>query len=111
LVIYEQAASRRSYLEVHEFPGQFQGHPANFKMTSVIGHVLRLVLVQGSKVKVCNVFRFNLVQGLSELTCAGAFGTEVVQGLSESTFDLKFERLSKNHLVFENLKEMSAVLV
>jgi hypothetical protein len=33
--------------------------------------------------------------GLSNLTCAGAFGTEVVQGLSESSIDLKFERLSK----------------
>jgi DNA topoisomerase-3 len=29
-------------LDVHEYHGTFQGGPANFKMTSVIGHVLSL---------------------------------------------------------------------
>lgn len=34
-----QMSSRRGALEVHEFQGTFKGQPANFKMTSVIGHV------------------------------------------------------------------------
>jgi len=29
-------------LDVHEFEGTFQGRPADFKMTSVIGHVLSI---------------------------------------------------------------------
>jgi hypothetical protein len=31
--------SRRAALDVHEFSGNFKGQQANFKMTSVIGHV------------------------------------------------------------------------
>lgn len=34
--------SRRGQLDVHEFEGRFQGRPAHFKMTSVIGHVLSI---------------------------------------------------------------------
>lgn len=37
-----QLHSRRAALDVHEFTGQFQGQPAAFKMTSVIGHVYNL---------------------------------------------------------------------
>lgn len=37
----KQMSSRRSYLEVHEFDGSFKGSPVRFKVTSVIGHVLR----------------------------------------------------------------------
>lgn len=37
-----QVHSRRGYLEVHEFEGHFQGAPAHFRMTSVIGHVLSI---------------------------------------------------------------------
>ncbi|KAK9917893.1 hypothetical protein WJX75_009329 [Coccomyxa subellipsoidea] len=35
-----QARSRKSYLDVHEWDGKFHGRAAHFKMTSVIGHVL-----------------------------------------------------------------------
>jgi hypothetical protein len=34
--------SSRKSLEVHEYEGTFQGRPAHFKMTSVIGHVLSI---------------------------------------------------------------------
>jgi DNA topoisomerase-3 len=34
-----QMYSRRAALDVHEFSGSFKGQQANFKMTSVIGHV------------------------------------------------------------------------
>lgn len=37
-----QMYSRRAALEVHEFSGNFKGQAANFKMTSVIGHVYNL---------------------------------------------------------------------
>ncbi|KAK3262256.1 hypothetical protein CYMTET_28876, partial [Cymbomonas tetramitiformis] len=37
-----QMSSRRGSLEVHEFSGLFHGRHANFKMTSVIGHVYSL---------------------------------------------------------------------
>ncbi|KAK9804028.1 hypothetical protein WJX73_004084 [Symbiochloris irregularis] len=37
-----QMHSRRGQLDVHEFEGRFQGRPAHFKMTSVIGHVLSI---------------------------------------------------------------------
>ena len=37
-----QAHSRRSFLEVHEWNGSFRGRIANFRMTSVIGHVLSI---------------------------------------------------------------------
>ena len=37
-----QMHSQRKSLEVHEFDGNFLGHPAHFKMTSVIGHVLSI---------------------------------------------------------------------
>ena len=37
-----QMCSRRSFLEVHEYDGTFQGRNAHFKMTSVIGHVLSI---------------------------------------------------------------------
>lgn len=36
-----RARTRRSSLDVHEFEGSFQGSPAHFRVTSVIGHVLR----------------------------------------------------------------------
>ena len=36
----QQARSRKSYLDVHEWHGKFHGRAARFKMTSVIGHVL-----------------------------------------------------------------------
>ncbi|CAI5990796.1 unnamed protein product, partial [Closterium sp. NIES-65] len=35
-------ASRRSWLDVHEFNGDFRGGPARFRVTSVIGHVLSI---------------------------------------------------------------------
>ncbi len=34
--------SHRKSLDVHEYEGVFQGRPAHFKMTSVIGHVLSI---------------------------------------------------------------------
>ncbi|CAI5998652.1 unnamed protein product [Closterium sp. NIES-64] len=37
-----QMASRRSWLDVHEFNGDFRGGPARFRVTSVIGHVLSI---------------------------------------------------------------------
>ncbi|CAI5500628.1 unnamed protein product, partial [Closterium sp. Naga37s-1] len=37
-----QMASRRSWLDVHEFNGDFRGGPARFRITSVIGHVLSI---------------------------------------------------------------------
>ncbi|KAF6259333.1 DNA topoisomerase [Scenedesmus sp. NREL 46B-D3] len=37
-----QMYSRRASLDVHEFSGNFKGQQANFKMTSVIGHVYNL---------------------------------------------------------------------
>lgn len=37
-----QIYSRRSFLEVHEYDGTFQGRSAHYKMTSVIGHVLSI---------------------------------------------------------------------
>ncbi|CAI5475425.1 unnamed protein product [Closterium sp. Yama58-4] len=40
-----QMASRRSWLDVHEFNGDFRGGPARFKVTSVIGHVLRFLKI------------------------------------------------------------------
>jgi hypothetical protein len=32
-----EVESRRGTLDVHEWDGKFKGHPAHFKMTSVIG--------------------------------------------------------------------------
>ncbi|CAI5495265.1 unnamed protein product [Closterium sp. Naga37s-1] len=40
-----QMASRRSWLDVHEFNGDFRGGPARFRVTSVIGHVLSIDLL------------------------------------------------------------------
>lgn len=37
-----QMHSSRRQMEVHEFSGTFQGQPAQFKMTSVIGHIYSL---------------------------------------------------------------------
>lgn len=40
--VWLQMHSRRAALDVHEFDGRFQGAPAHFKVTSVIGHVLSI---------------------------------------------------------------------
>ena len=39
---FVQMSTRKGSTDVHEFDGMFQGSYANFKVTSVIGHVLRL---------------------------------------------------------------------
>ena len=44
IIVYSflwQATTRRSYLEVHEFNGNFKGMQVRFRVTSVIGHVFR----------------------------------------------------------------------
>ena len=44
-----QMASRHTNLDVHDWQGSFQGRPAAFKMTSVIGHVLSIDFPGGSR--------------------------------------------------------------
>lgn len=39
---WPQLSSRHANLDVHEWHGSFQGRPAAFRMTSVIGHVLSI---------------------------------------------------------------------
>lgn len=41
-MLVAQMSSRHSNLDVHEWHGSFQGRPAVFRMTSVIGHVLSI---------------------------------------------------------------------
>lgn len=40
-----QMSTRKGSTDVHEFDGTFQGSYANFKVTSVIGHVLRFCFI------------------------------------------------------------------
>lgn len=39
--LYEQMFTRKGSTDVHEFDGKFLGSHAQFKVTSVIGHVFR----------------------------------------------------------------------
>lgn len=40
-----QMSTRKGSTDVHEFDGTFHGSYANFKVTSVIGHVLRFCFI------------------------------------------------------------------
>lgn len=43
-----QMSTRKGSTDVHEFDGMFQGSQAFFRVTSVIGHVLRLCISSSS---------------------------------------------------------------